>query len=506
VWFTDRGTTSEIGRVTPSGQITYFSVNLHTGSQLWYLAPGPDGNVWFTDRGTTGAIGRITPSGAIQEFNLGAGDAPLGIAPGPDGNVWFTDTGGHAIGRVTPSGQITEFSSNLLSSSYTWSIAPGADGNLWFTDDGTGAIWRVGAGAPAAEAAVPIVSGSGQAGSVQTCVAGPWATWAGFAPSTGLFPFDGYTWLRDGAVVGGQSGQNYVPAAGDVGHQLACEVRATYPAPFLVTAQTTSAPVVVHGASSPSPVAVLPPIARLGASSSLGATASIPFTCSGTPGQVCREGVVGTSRERKQRHSIIAVVASRESERAGDRALRTVTVTVVSASFSLAAGGAALEQVTLNDVGKQLLARFHTLPVRLTFAGAVTAVEDVVFSRALPRIRVSLPPDDWFHTFAPCGDCYSYAMHVPVTGLTPTMRISVSCAGQGCPFSRRNVTPRTRTVDIARVLANSHLLPGTKVSVAITARGRTGEAVTYTMQKGSGPVRTILCLAGGSDRPLPCGS
>jgi len=104
VWFTDEGTPPAIGRITPSGQITEFSVGLNSGSWPYAIAPGPDGDLWFTDDGSTPAIGRINPStGEITEFLTGLqasdGGYPSdgsylgGIAPAPDGNLWFTDGG-----------------------------------------------------------------------------------------------------------------------------------------------------------------------------------------------------------------------------------------------------------------------------------------------------------------------------------------------------------------------------------------------------------------------------
>jgi streptogramin lyase len=140
VWFTDRGPTEAIGRITPSGVITEFSTGLNAGSSPQGLAAGPDGNLWFTDTGTTKAIGRITPSGAITEFSTGlnAGSSPFSITAGPDGNLWFTDPGTtRAIGRITPSGVITEFSSGLNAGAAPSGIAPGSDGNVWFGDQGT---------------------------------------------------------------------------------------------------------------------------------------------------------------------------------------------------------------------------------------------------------------------------------------------------------------------------------------------------------------------------------
>ena len=145
---------------------------------------------------------------------MNAGSDPAFIAPGPDGNLWFTDVGStKAIGRITPGGQITEFSSGLNAGSDPAFIAPGPDGNLWFTDEGsTPAVGRIGAGAPGAVLAPPGLSGAGVAGSPESCRP-RFATWAGVTPSAGLYSFDGYRWLRDGALIPGASPRATPPAA-----------------------------------------------------------------------------------------------------------------------------------------------------------------------------------------------------------------------------------------------------------------------------------------------------
>ena len=64
------------------------------------IAAGADGNVWFTE-GVGNKIGRITPTGTITEFTIPtASSGPLGIAAGADGNVWFTENSGNKVGLV----------------------------------------------------------------------------------------------------------------------------------------------------------------------------------------------------------------------------------------------------------------------------------------------------------------------------------------------------------------------------------------------------------------------
>ena len=49
---------------------------------------GPDGNLWFTEQ-TADRIGRITPAGVVTEFTVPASRGRTGITVGPDGNIWF---------------------------------------------------------------------------------------------------------------------------------------------------------------------------------------------------------------------------------------------------------------------------------------------------------------------------------------------------------------------------------------------------------------------------------
>lgn len=134
LWFTDPWVEA-IGKVTPAGTITEFSAGYAED-----IVAGPDGNVWFSDWG----ISRITPAGEVTYFSPpGAGESrlPRDLAVGPDGNIWFasahqSELGNGAIGRITPLGQAEEYNVGLNPGALPWEIALGADGNLWFADLG----------------------------------------------------------------------------------------------------------------------------------------------------------------------------------------------------------------------------------------------------------------------------------------------------------------------------------------------------------------------------------
>jgi sugar lactone lactonase YvrE len=135
-----------IGRLTPNGVLTTFlvpqaapatpaamSVDFGDAGQL---IAGTDGNLWFAQP-VTHRIGRMTPSGTITEFSLGD-LSPDSIAAGADGNIWFTannadawDLAGYKpkniIGRLSPDGTLGEFTSLPPA----FQIVAGGDHNLW---------------------------------------------------------------------------------------------------------------------------------------------------------------------------------------------------------------------------------------------------------------------------------------------------------------------------------------------------------------------------------------
>jgi streptogramin lyase len=116
LWFTDGGTTRAIGVFDPSAPATERVKEFATGANSepggtssnvggWGIAAGPDGNVWFTEGGSnategrsaTGkAIGRIEPSGTITYFSEGLIESskPLGLTAAPGGKLWFADRSG----------------------------------------------------------------------------------------------------------------------------------------------------------------------------------------------------------------------------------------------------------------------------------------------------------------------------------------------------------------------------------------------------------------------------
>src|SRR5262249_16831374 len=112
--------------VTNLGTLSEFPIPT-TSSRSSSIVAGPDGNLWFTEQ-SGNKVGRVTPAGIITEFSI-PGSNPIGIAAGADGNLWFTEFGANKIGRITTGGLIAEF---LIptTSGLARNIAAGSDGNL----------------------------------------------------------------------------------------------------------------------------------------------------------------------------------------------------------------------------------------------------------------------------------------------------------------------------------------------------------------------------------------
>ena len=140
VWFAE-SSQNAIGRIVPAtGKITMFAVS---------CTPAPvvlakDKNVWFTCLTSSPMLGRITPAGAITVFSIGgtfgSNETEQFCERGNDGEPWCAYS--NIVFRVNTSSQtITPFTAPLPSGSRLDAVAPGPDGNMWADAiGGTGTI------------------------------------------------------------------------------------------------------------------------------------------------------------------------------------------------------------------------------------------------------------------------------------------------------------------------------------------------------------------------------
>src|ERR1700733_8344692 len=202
MWFTlpaYGGQSGEIGRVTASGQFTFYDIPsgaltdvfgiTSLGDDLWFtgstlivpgviysvstkgvfreyrllsnffpnqLVAGPTrGFVWFSASLFPGSesgggnvvyyfIASMTQQGALNLYEQPVGGNYLATAVGPDDNIWMvgTNNGVSSIARMTTEGVFTEWPTITPNDGYGGIVA-GPDGALWFTEPSVNQIGRI---------------------------------------------------------------------------------------------------------------------------------------------------------------------------------------------------------------------------------------------------------------------------------------------------------------------------------------------------------------------------
>jgi hypothetical protein len=239
--------------------------------------------------------------------------------------------------------------------------------------------------------------------------------------------------------------------------------------------------------------AVVPMVAPLLGVSTYGASVSLTLGCQGAPGQSCAVRIVITARERARGGTVLGVSARRRDKRPAP--VRTKTVVVASASVSVPAGKTSTTHVPLNATGRRLLAEFYQLPATLTFPGS--GIEPRLLTFSYPRITAAVK----WGVFYDAG--YNNVTRLKVVGISGGSRVTVVCAGRGCPFSRRSFRPPGSELNLLRLFTGSRFPGAAQVVVVIAAPDRIGEVVRLDMQ-GSNTVETDLCLPPGARRPAAC--
>lgn len=149
-WFVDAAA-GDIGRIAPSGNITYYGPASGDPSEI---AMATDGSLWFTEP-TSDKVGRVTADGALSEFVLPtAASHPTGIAAGSGDGMWFCESAADKIAHITSKGQVSEV---RVPTADAWplGIAAARDGDLWFTELTSGKVGRLVPGGRIVEFASP---------------------------------------------------------------------------------------------------------------------------------------------------------------------------------------------------------------------------------------------------------------------------------------------------------------------------------------------------------------
>ena len=147
------GATLAPAQAAPLGGLKQFPVPTDN-SQPRHITVGADGNLWFTEgnevfdpAGNFSNIGRITPGGEITEFRVDCQCFLNDIVQGPNNILYFTHNN-PGLGRIRTSGQVLDpvvpqdEQGNQITDAIGNGIAAAPDGSLWFTDFNNNSLWR----------------------------------------------------------------------------------------------------------------------------------------------------------------------------------------------------------------------------------------------------------------------------------------------------------------------------------------------------------------------------
>lgn len=98
------------------------------------IVAATDGNVWFTVETPGKEVARITPTGQITEFTLPEASGATGISNGPEGDLWVTSTG-KAVRFAPTDPEGTEKAFNIASIGAEGQISQGPLGEMWVASE-----------------------------------------------------------------------------------------------------------------------------------------------------------------------------------------------------------------------------------------------------------------------------------------------------------------------------------------------------------------------------------
>jgi virginiamycin B lyase len=126
---------NDIGEITPSGVVLHdYSIPSSFGgpstiATILDFAFGADGNIWYTDPYVNAQLGRLTPDGQITEYTLPV--VPAEVINGPNGQLWFIGLGTNMLGHIDPNAPDSSLTVFYPPTSNLRALIVGSDGNLW---------------------------------------------------------------------------------------------------------------------------------------------------------------------------------------------------------------------------------------------------------------------------------------------------------------------------------------------------------------------------------------
>jgi virginiamycin B lyase len=213
VYFTERFA-DRIGRLNPLAGSTAaiqasftdtFPTAITAGSGPTNITAGPDGNLWFTEFNIDRVARLNLETGVVTEFTVpGAGSGPAGITSGPDGALWFTEAGSGEIGRITTAGVVTNEFPLPMATSDPEGITLGPDGGLWFTETGADRIGRISTAGALSTPDFPLPLGAAPSGIGRGPDGNLWFAEGGLDRIGRITPAGVVTEFRSGITAGAQ--------------------------------------------------------------------------------------------------------------------------------------------------------------------------------------------------------------------------------------------------------------------------------------------------------------
>lgn len=332
----------------------------------------------------------------------------------------------------------------------------------------------------------PVITGGKTAPAQLACSRGQWS---GDLNSSLLYHAPqrfSFAWQLNGATIAGATGNTLTantPGA------YACRVTATN---FAGSTTQTSGSFTV---SPPPP----PASASVTNATTSNFTMNVTVACHGVTGQRCSGPISLTAHEQKLGRKVVGVTARKHKHKHKHKAKPvSVQVTVGSGSYTIGAGGSVTVPIALNSTGRQLLGRFGTLHATLALVGTSAPPRVVTFT--LPRIHVITGFMHWAVTIG----TFTTASQLVLKPVPPGAKVKIGCQGRGCPFAKKSVQAKKKSLDVTKLFGAHHLKPGTKVTFAISAANHIGELLTYALNGRPSIGISVRCLPLGSHKPVKC--